>query len=172
MPSRSSGSEPKVKGRKPDPTRAKRGTGNRPKPGEAKPSKAVSSVFAVPVPVEAFPPPDTLPAAVHEVWRACVSDLGGANHMRPSFLPQLVAYCQAVYVHEEASLNILRTGTLVSINGKPTPNPLLKVQKDAAATMLRFSETLGFTPAARIRLGLMEVTGMSLLAGLNAGLDR
>lgn len=162
-----------AKGRPADPTRARRGTGNREKPGEAKKVKAVVPVpgSAVMVP-ESYPPPAELPSAVHPVWRAAVADLGGANHMRDSFVPALVAYCNAVWVHAEASVNIQNFGLLVNGQHGPIPNPLLKVQKDAAATMLRMAETLGLTPAARIRVGLMEVTGMSLLAGLNQTLDK
>ncbi len=52
------------------------------------------------------------------------------------------------------------------------PNPSIKIQKDAAATMLRYAETLGLTPAARIRLGLMEISGMSLLSTLNQAIDK
>lgn len=91
--------------------------------------------------------------------------------MRESFLPALSAYCNAVYIHAQASANIQQYGVLVKGPHGPVANPLLKVQKDAAATMLRMAETLGLTPAARVRLGLMEVTGMSLLAGINATLD-
>jgi P27 family predicted phage terminase small subunit len=162
-----------AKGRPADPTRARRGTGNRPKPGEAKASKVplvVPGASAVSLP-ESFPPPAELPVQVHDVWRAAVADLGGANHMRDSFMPALSAYCNAVYIHAQAAANIQEYGVLVAgPNGMPIANPLLKVQKDAAATMLRFAETLGLTPAARIRVGLMEVTGMSLLAGINQAL--
>lgn len=158
-----------AKGRPADPKRAVRKTGNRPLPGEAKKARPVSPL---PVPVESFPPPETLPAEVHDVWRAVVADLGGANHMRPSFLPAITAYCDAVYVHAQASAHIAQIGILVKgANGVPITNPLLKTQKDAAATMLRYAETLGLTPAARIRLGLMEITGASLLSTLNSALD-
>lgn len=163
------------KGRPVDPSRARRGTGNRPKPGEAKrvkPAQIVPGASSELVKVaEQFPPPATLPDEVHGVWRAAVSDLGGANHMRESFIPALEAYCNAVYVHAQAIANIQQYGVLVKGPHGPVTNPLLKVQKDAAASMLRFAETLGLTPAARVRVGLMEVTGMSLLAGINATLD-
>lgn len=160
-----------TKGRPADPGRARRGTGNRPKPGQAKQLKPALVVpgSAVTVP-ESYPPPADLPAVVHDVWRAAVSDLGGASHMRDSFTPALYAYCQAVYIHAQASANIAQFGVLVKGPHGPIANPLLKVQKDAAATMLRMAETLGLTPAARIRVGLMEVTGMSLLAGINQAL--
>lgn len=161
-----------TKGRKPDPTRAKRGTGNRPKPGEAK--KSSSSLVLVsssPTIVEQFPPPESLPKEVHDLWRAIISDLGGANHMRQSFVSSVEVYCEAVYIHAQASANINSVGVLVKGQNGPMPNPLLKVQKDAAATMLRYADSLGLTPAARIRLGLMEITGMSLLSSINSSIE-
>lgn len=161
-----------AKGRPVDPTRAKRGTGNRPKPGEAKPARPVIPVVASElVPAEQFPPPATLPEEAHEVWRNVVADLGGANNMRASFGPAIEAYCMAVYTHAQATKRIQQYGVLITRAGETVVNPLLKVQKDAASTMLRFAETLGLTPAARIRLGLMEITGASLLATLNNTLD-
>lgn len=91
--------------------------------------------------------------------------------MRASFVPSVEAYCMAVYIHAQASANIQQYGVLVKGAAGPIANPMLKVQKEAAATMLRYAETLGLTPAARIRLGLMEITGMSLLSTLNAAID-
>lgn len=155
-----------AKGRPADPNRVKRGTGNRPAPGKAK-AKAPVVLVAQPT----YPAPATLPKEVHAVWDAIVADLGGANHMRESYLPSLEAYCNAVYVHAQATANIAQFGLLVKGTNGPMTNPLLKVQKDAAATMLRYAETFGLTPAARIRLGLMEITGMSILGTLNSSLD-
>lgn len=91
--------------------------------------------------------------------------------MRDSYLPAIRAYCEAVYLHAEASANIHEFGILVKGPSGPMANPLIRVQKDASATMLRLAETLGLTPAGRIRLGLMEITGMSLLSSLNESLD-
>jgi len=92
--------------------------------------------------------------------------------MREAYVPALVAYCEAAYVHAQASANIHEFGILVKgRDGSPVANPLLKVQKDAAATMLRYAESLGLTPAGRIRLGLMEVVGQSLLGTLQLRLD-
>lgn len=125
----------------------------------------------MPVEADPFPPPESLPVEVHPIWQAAVADLGGAGRMRASFMPQLAAYCEAVYVHAQASANIHQFGVLVKGANGPVANPLLKVQKDSAATILRFADALGMTPAARIRLALEEVTGMSILASLNASLD-
>ena len=159
-----------AKGRPADPGRARRGTGNHPKPGEARKARAVSPIL-VQAPPEAYPPTPVVPAEVHEIWRSVVNDLGAANNMRASYVPALEAYCIAVYTHAQAAANIVQFGVLVKGPNGPIANPLLKVQKESAATMLRFAETLGLTPAARIRLGLMEITGMSLLSTLNNSLD-
>lgn len=163
-----------ARGRPADPTRERRGTGNRPKVGTARKPKASELVALDPAPVvDAYAPPETLPETVHEVWKQVVADLGGANNLRQSYLPSLLAYCEAVHVHAQASESIHKYGVLVkAANGTPIPNPLLKVQKDAAATMLRLAETLGLTPAARIRLGLMEITGMSLLSTIRTELGK
>jgi P27 family predicted phage terminase small subunit len=145
-----------------------------PVPAKKAPAKkrvAKKTVSQEVVIVEEFPPPENLPVAVHSVWRNAVADLGGANHMRDPFTPTLYAYCQAVYIHAQVSANIEEFGVLVSGANGPMKNPLLAVQKDAAATMLRFADSLGLTPSGRIRLGLMEVTGMSLLASLNQSID-
>jgi phage terminase small subunit len=52
----------------------------------------------------------------------------------------------------------------------PMVNPLLKVERDEAATYLRLAETLGLTPVARLRLGLITLAGASILAGIDAEL--
>lgn len=163
-----------TKGRPADPNRAKRGTGNRPAQGTPRVVKAapiVAVAAEVVAEVEAFPPPSTLPDEVHHVWRSVVQDLGGSNHMRETYLPALSAYCEALYLHAKASAYIHEYGVLVKGPNGPMSNPMIRVQKDAAATMLRFAETLGLTPSGRIRLGLMEITGMSLLSSLNQALD-
>lgn len=119
-----------------------------------------------------WPLPETLPEPLHEVWRAAVDDLGGAGHMRAAFLPQLEAYCQAVWLHAQAVAEVRARGLMVKgIAGRSIVNPAVRVQKDAAATILRYADALGFTPSARIRMALEEVAGMSVLASLNASLD-
>lgn len=159
-----------TKGRPVDPKRATRKTGNRPLPGEAKKVRAISPLVVEPAP-EIYPPSPNIPAEVHDVWKSVIQDLGGAQNMRGSFIPAIEAYCTAVWIHVQATSQIQQFGILVKGPNGPIPNPLLKTQKDAAATMLRFAETLGLTPAARIRLGLMEITGISLLSSLNASID-
>ena len=120
---------------------------------------------------QAFPPTDLIPTQVHDVWHAVVNELGGSNSMRPAFVPIIEAYALAVNTHALAGAEVQESGILVEGVHGPVANPMLKVQKDSAATMLRLAETLGLTPAARIRLGLLEITGQSLLTTLNTQLD-
>jgi P27 family predicted phage terminase small subunit len=163
-----------TRGRTADPSRANRGTGNRPAQGTPR-VRASSAVVPVATPMSIhslFPPPESLPVQVHPVWQAAVDDLGGANHMRKSFVPALKAYCEAVYLHEMASVELHTNGLwTVGASGAPVANPMVRVQKDAAAMMLRYADSLGLTPAGRIRIGLMQVVGASVLGSINAALD-
>ena len=168
-----------MKGRPADPTRARRGTGNRPKPGEAKAAKpgtdlvVASSKAKAAAPVDPFPPPADLIPEAHSVWRSVVEDLGGAGHMREAYLPQIQTYCEAVYLHALAVADVRVNGIVIrGAQGGWVKNPAVTVQKDAAATMLRYADAMGLTPASRIRLALTEVVGQSLLASLNDRLDR
>lgn len=156
-----------TKGRPVDPTRAKRGTGHRPQAGKKKP------VEIVPLPaVPLLPsPPDDLPATMHEVWTTAVAEMSGNGHLREVDLQTLKMYCEALYNHAQASANIHQYGLLVKGPHGPMPNPMLRVQKDAAATALRMSDALGLNVLARIRAGLMQIAGQSLLASVAAGLD-
>lgn len=164
-----------AKGRPRDPNRERRGTGHRPQASESRPSRSLVPIDAATgralTPIDVYPPPAELPEAAHDVWRAAVMDLGGTGYMRESFLPVLTAYCQAVLRHAEATANINRVGLLVRGTNGPVVNPLVKVEKDMAAAILRYADALGFTPAARIRLALEEASTMSTLASLNASLD-
>lgn len=161
-----------TKGRKPDPERQKRGTGNRPAQGTVRVRAALPPGGTTVEVVDPFPPPPGLAEEVHDLWRAIVADLGGANHMRQTYVPAVAAYCEAVYLHTLATEELRREGLwTMSASGAMVASPMIRVQKDAASTMLRYAESLGLTPAGRIRLGLMEVAGASLLSALNASLD-
>ncbi len=149
-----------MKGRPPDPNRARRGTGHRPEAGKAPAVVPIAPARAELVEAE---PPEDLPTDVAEVWRACVAEMAGNRHLRPPDLVLLRAYCEAVHLHAAASAQIHAAGVLVvGPMGGPMANPLIRVQKDAATTMRQLSEILGLNPLARIRAGLMEVAGQSM----------
>lgn len=119
------------------------------------------------VEIDAFMAPVEMPAAAREVWEIVVTDLVGDGHLRKSDTPLVKAYCEAAYVHAEASAIIHRVGVLVkAAGGRIVPNPMLRVQKDAATTMRQLSDVIGLNPLARIRAGLMEVAGVSMVNDL------
>ncbi len=149
-----------MKGRPADPRRAKRGTGNTPTAGKQKTALAKAPPTAAEL-VHAEPPAD-LPEIVHAVWQACVAEMSGNRHLRAPDLVLLRAYCEAVAVHAEASAEIHNLGVLLDGPMGPQTNPMLRVQKDAAATIRQLSDVLGLNPLARIRAGIMELAGQSM----------
>jgi len=156
-----------AKGRPTDPRRAKRATGNRPLPGE------VAHAPGLPVEAEVLEadPPADLPAEVHDVWRVAVAEMGGNRHLRPVDLVQLKVWCEAVWVHAQASANVHKFGVLVKGASGPIANPMLRVQKDAAATIRQVSDVLGLNPLARIHAGLMQVAGAGMVMGIRERLE-
>lgn len=153
-----------TKGRPVDPNRAKRGTGNRPAQGQKK-------AALVPLAPTTYQPPATLPESVHPAWEIAVAEMGGNRHLKPIDLEHLEVWCWAKYAFDDAAANVKKYGTLVTGQNGPMRNPSLQTMKDSAATMRQYSDMLGLNPGARIRLGLMEITGMSMLSTLNTSLD-
>ena len=152
--------------RKADPTRARRQTGNRPKPGEAKPAKEIAVLPAV----EIFQPPPDLPEQAQEMFAKVVSELAPRG-LRESDLESIAMMCYSAHVHREARRQISATGVLVKGPRGPMVNPLIKVARDEANTYLRLANEFGLTLAARLRLGLMQLAGESILSALNRELD-
>jgi len=155
-----------TRGRKPDPGAEKRGTRKRPTT-----SRAPSQALAMPDELALTRPaaPDDLDPALVPIWDAIMDDLGsrGAN---PSAFRAVDAVLvrtlvDAIGLHQQATAKIAATGLLVKSRlGEPIVNPLVRVQKDAAATILRLTDSLGLNPAARVRLGVMQLAGQSILA--------
>lgn len=159
------------KGKAPDPTRARRGTGNRPKPGEAKVATAVvPTVVTNPTRVLPEPPPG-LPDGAVEVWRRVVDELD-TRGLKESDLEAVTMLAHAAWTHSETRKKIAETGVLVKGPRGPMVNPLLKVARDEASTYLRLANEFGLTPAARLRLGLMTLAGQSLAQALSDDLSR
>lgn len=110
-------------------------------------------------------PPDA-PIVVRQVFDTVVADLG--PHLKQSDAEAIVMLATAAYRHRQATAQIEEDGTLL-VDGRA--HPMLKVEKDSAATYLRLADHFGLTPAARIRIGLMQLAGESILADLNAMLE-
>lgn len=160
-----------AKGRPADPTRAKRQTGNRPKPGEAKPAKAAAAVVVAPsgLPPE-FEPPADLTTEAQAMYRRVVAELAPRG-LREADLEALAMMCHSASIHYEARRQIAATGVLVKGPRGPMVNPLIRVARDEANTYLRLANEFGLTLAARLRLGLMQLAGESIVASLNRDLD-
>jgi P27 family predicted phage terminase small subunit len=155
-----------AKGRPVDPTAAKRGTSHR---SEAvKPPEGLA-VAAVPLP-DALRPPVGLAEEAHDMWHVAVDELCSLRTLHASDLPLLEMMVTSAYRHRQARAQIDALGLLVKGQRGPMVNPLLKVERDEAATYLRLAETLGLTPVARLRLGLITLAGASILAGIDAEL--
>lgn len=151
-----------ARGKVPDPGRERRKTGNRPAAGKRKPAPPATIPGAGAV-VSADPPAD-LPPVAAEAWRLAVDEMSGNRQLRPPDLVLLKTYCEAVYVHEEASAAIHKYGILVTgTQGQPMANPMIRVQKDAAGTIRQLSDVLGLNPLARIRAGIMEIAGQTMV---------
>jgi P27 family predicted phage terminase small subunit len=155
-----------AKGRPVDPTAVGRSASHRP---EAVRPPAGLSVAAVPLP-DALTPPEGLAQDAHDLWRVAVEELCSLRTLHASDLPLLEMMVMAAYRHRQARSQIDALGMLVKGQRGPMVNPLLKVERDEAATYLRLAETLGLTPVARLRLGLITLAGASILAGIDAEL--
>lgn len=165
-----------AKGRPADPTRARRQTGNRAKPGEAKVSttakKAAELAVVVQPATPALPePPPDLPPEAQEMFRRVVAELMPRG-LREADLEAISMLCYSAHLHVEARRKIAETGILVKGLRGPMVNPLVKVARDEANTYLRLANEFGLTLAARLRLGLIQLAGESILTSLNNDLDQ
>lgn len=155
-----------AKGRPADPTRARRGTGNRPKPGEQKTTKELAVLPDAHLPQ----PPVGLPAPAQEMFRRIVAELHPRG-LREADIDAIAMLAHSAWLHQEARAKIAESGLLVKGPRGPIVNPLIKVARDEAATYLRLSDSFGLTISSRLRLGLMQLAGESMLASLNKELD-
>jgi P27 family predicted phage terminase small subunit len=106
-------------------------------------------------------PPEEMDPAAKDVWRLAIADMARSKVLVPSDLASLKVWCEAFADHEDASRIIRETGRLVKGAHGPMPNPMLRVKKEAAATMRQYSDVLGLNPLARIRGNLMAISAQS-----------
>lgn len=158
-----------AKGRPADPTRAKRQTGNRPKPGEAK--KAIEVVKLPGNEITLPKAPVGIPEVAAPIWDVAIAELYPRG-LRDADLEAVRMLVMAAYRHKQASDFVNQYGLMIEgKDGVPIPNPMLKIEKDTAATYLRLAEAFGLSLSARLRLGLMQLAGESILTSLNKDLD-
>jgi P27 family predicted phage terminase small subunit len=102
----------------------------------------------------------------HALWREVCEELAPRG-LRPAHLPLIEMLVTAIVRNREARAKLAEGSAVLVWGDKDNPrfatNPWVKIEKDTAATYLRLAETLGLTPAALARLGLMQVAGQSIL---------
>lgn len=104
------------------------------------------------------------------MFRRVVTELAPRG-LRDADLESIAMMCYSAHVHRQAREKIAETGILVKGPRGPMVNPLVKVARDEAATYLRLANEFGLTLASRLRLGLMQLAGESILSSLNRDLD-
>jgi len=130
-----------------------------------KPAAKIVATLAAPA------APADLPRDLVPVWQGILEELDSRGSMPAAFRPVDVVLVRvlldAIHVHTLARADIARQGITVEGRWGPTPNPALRTQRDAAATILRLAGELGLSPAARTRLGLLALAGVSILQSLH-----
>lgn len=153
-----------------DPTRARRGTGNRPMPGEARLRVLPQLVDEPPEPPAEFLAYDEPFAA--DLWRTAVAELHHRG-LKPADLEAIRMLCIQAHRSRQASDHIQRFGLLVeNSRGGLTENPMIRVERDATREYVRLAQEFGLTFAARLRLGVLQLTGESILQSLRTDVER
>jgi P27 family predicted phage terminase small subunit len=91
--------------------------------------------------------------------------------MRDGDLEAVRMMCLAAWRHRQAGEQIERFGVLVQGPRGPIVNPMLRVERDSAALYARLADQFGLTLSSRLRLGLIQLAGQSILKSLNDDLD-
>jgi P27 family predicted phage terminase small subunit len=157
-----------VTGRPKDPTRERRQTGHRRKPGEA-PKLAVVP-FQTADQIEYPPPPADLEEAAHPIWVIAVQELAHRG-LKAVDLEAVRQLCTMALRARQAGANIAKYGLMVEGAYGPIANPMLKIERDASAAYVRLATEFGLTFASRLRLGLFQLAGQSLTQQLAASID-
>jgi P27 family predicted phage terminase small subunit len=164
-----------TRGRKADPTRARRGTGHRKKAGEVAFADEPGAVLLVTGSGPPAPPDDLEHPHAREVWTEVVAELYPRGLRPVDYVAIRMLANQAALAFEAAAgvngwqaKGVVVTGA----RGVPIVNPLVRVERDAANLYLRFSERFGLDVASRMRLGLLQLAGQSLADALQDDLER
>jgi P27 family predicted phage terminase small subunit len=164
-----------MRGRKPTPTYLKLLKGN---PGK----RAIRATVEPPRPAAPPPPPDFLSGYAKEESVRVSPELFALGLLTDLDTATFGAYCWACGVWHDATQALDRMaeldpkmkGLLVKGDGGPVQNPLIRIARNAADSMLRAAGEFGMTPVARARIssGVSPPSGPSKFDGLLAVIDR
>jgi P27 family predicted phage terminase small subunit len=117
-------------------------------------SASLPVVAAIPL------PPETLPRDVHDVWNHQAASMQQMRILTPADYRLLELYCNQFWVYRQAYQKLMNgplieklhggDGTVKSIN----PSIYLRIMNDAETRIVKLSEQLGFSPAARTRIAV------------------
>lgn len=119
-----------------------------------------------PKPQQGWPEcPDSASAEVKQIWDYALRQLITMGTATKADRDALLCYCEAVVVHRNASRDLEEKPDLLipGATGGMVRNPVITIQRDAAAQVRQFAQEFGFTPSARseIRTGAAAARGMN-----------
>ena len=154
-----------TRGRKPDPNRAKRGTRHVPQQGK-KTTKVVPQVVE-PALVQVIA--SELPAGLpRDIFVRATGELAG--RLNDTDLEALRMMAWSLYRHEQAQAHVEENGIMVDTPFGPKVNPMLKVARDEGTFYLRIADQYALTFVGRLRAGLLQLAGQSLMKDLHSGM--
>jgi len=133
-----------MKGRKPKPTKLRLIQGN---PGK----RPINKREAKP-PVGMPPCPEHLNEMAKKKWKEKSQELFALGILTKIDGDLLAGYCQAYSRWQDAEERLKDMGPTIVNAGRVQPNPLIRISKDALATMLRLGVEYGITPSSRSRI--------------------
>ncbi|QXJ19620.1 phage terminase small subunit P27 family [Actinomadura graeca] len=112
-----------------------------------------------PQPAQGTPdPPEELSETGRVIWAYVVGELTAMRLAHRADAHALHAYVEAVELHAHASAMVHRAGPLIKDrDGAVRTNPAVRIQREAARTMLALAREFGLTPASRVHLQTEQV---------------
>jgi P27 family predicted phage terminase small subunit len=137
-----------MRGRKPTPTTLKLLRGN--------PGKRALNMNEPKLTPELPQPPGFLQGVALEEWHRIAPLLHGAGLLTALDAEALAVGCQSYANFVEATEKIRERGTVVVYEGRPMPNPYLRVMNAALQQWTRMLIEFGMTPSSRSRVKVPE----------------
>jgi P27 family predicted phage terminase small subunit len=116
--------------------------------------------------------PDFVSGEAAKEWDRCVAAMPPA-FFTAADVPVLTVYCLAWVMYRNALASIARDGLFASGSmGQRVPHPAIAVIRAQTEIILRASDRLGMSPAARTRLAVQDKPQPNKFAGLIGGASR
>jgi P27 family predicted phage terminase small subunit len=113
--------------------------------------------------------PEYVPAETRDLYIVAVDAIARRGATQED-MEAIVEMCQAAAYVRRAAADIESNGMVIDTPFGPKVNPMLKVHKEQSARYMSIANEYGLTLASRLRLGLMQIAGESMLSGLHADL--